>query len=260
MFPSCVPTTQTQRFVRHNFLGLIFSWGPVRVRIAEHKFREGDVTRPCDHAIGGLFTVVPPATHATLRSLCFLALPMGMAPARCVNRMTGRRCHSWGRPGKVGKKRSRGQGTQPPKEDAAAEMRPKGRTARLYLRPPILILAGGAVVGARARGSNPAKSLRRRRNYVMHVILARCARHGLPYLRDSISLLKTCRTFSSPLSLSLSLSGRKMKHGRRRLARARRLTLQKSSQCRTLSLSLPQTLTAVALGAAAAGAGGMIAF
>ena len=157
----------------------------------------------------------------------------GMAPARCVNRMTGRRCHSWGRPGKVGKKRSRGQGTQPPKEDAAAEVRPKGRTARLYLRPPILILAGGAVVGARARGSNPAKSLRRRRNYVMHVILARCARHGLPYLRDSISLLKTCRTFFSPLSLS----GRKMKHGRRRRARAPAHTAKKFAVSNSVSFS-----------------------
>ena len=30
MFPRPVPTSGAQRFVRHDFLGLIISWGPVR--------------------------------------------------------------------------------------------------------------------------------------------------------------------------------------------------------------------------------------
>ena len=38
MFPRHVRTPQTQPFVRHNFLGLIFFWGPVRPSAASNLF------------------------------------------------------------------------------------------------------------------------------------------------------------------------------------------------------------------------------
>ena len=103
------------------------------------------------------------------------------------------------------------------------------------------------------------------------------ARHCLPYLRDSISLLKTCRTFFRPLGdragrMTKTRRGRARTDGRTRSGRGRR----DGSLCKKVrsveltpaeshffALSRSRTPTALALGAAARArrrAGGMIAF